>query len=404
VALWNYKPLFDDDDEPIGSLSNLATLHTFTGSLDESWFYLISVAIESRAGPIIPLMLEAMHAVRAGDTETVTNCLQNFAERLDELGVLLGRMYEQCDPHVFYHRIRPFLAGSKNMADAGLPNGVIFDDGTGTSDYVQYSGGSNAQSSIIQFFDLVLGIDHRPTGVKANSSSDFTTAAVPSTTPSTTATTPPPPSPNNFIHEMRRYMPGPHRRFLIRIASVANIRPFVESHAHNVSLTTAFDACLAMLRAFRDRHVQMVSRYIIVKSRETRRPSVTRGVTSPPPSSGTGASMPSAPQQQQQKINLANVAASGAGEERKALKGTGGTALIPFLKQARDETGEPAVGNWARRLLTGSGSGLGSGSGKRSRSEDRQQGQGQGQGHGVQIKGLSGIWTDNGDMGGICHW
>jgi len=389
VALWNYKPLFDDD-EPVGSLSNLATLHTFTGSLDESWFYLISVAIESRAGPIIPLMLEAMHAVRAGDIDTVTDCLQNFAERLDELGVLLGRMYEQCDPHVFYHRIRPFLAGSKNMADAGLPNGVIFDDGTGTSEYVQYSGGSNAQSSVIQFFDLVLGIDHRPTGVKANSS----TSVTPSSTESTTTATPPP-SPNNFIHEMRRYMPGPHRRFLVRIASVANIRPFVESHSQNVSLTTAFDACLAMLRAFRDRHVQMVSRYIIVKSRETRRPSVTRGVTSPPPgSTSTATPPPQAPQQQ--KINLANVAATGAGEERKALKGTGGTALIPFLKQARDETGEPAVGNWARRLLTGSGSGLGSG--KRSRSEDRQQG------HGVQIKGLSGIWTDNGDMGGICHW
>lgn len=347
-------------------------------------------------------MLEAMHAVRAGNIATVTDCLQSFAERLDELGVLLGRMYEQCDPHVFYHRIRPFLAGSKNMADAGLPNGVIFDDGTGNSDYVQYSGGSNAQSSIIQFFDLVLGIDHRPTGVKPNSSSASTSTATDSTTtaalpPTTTIATPPQPapSPNNFIHEMRRYMPGPHRRFLIRIAAVANIRPFVELHSHNASLTTAFDACLAMLRAFRDRHVQMVSRYIIVKSRETRRPSISRGVTSPPPSSTSTA----APPPQQQKINLANVAASGAGEEKKALKGTGGTALIPFLKQARDETGEPAVGNWARRLLTGSGSGLGSG--KRTRSEDRQ---GRGEKEGVQIKGLSGIWTDNGDMGGICHW
>jgi len=128
-----------------------------------------------------------------------------------------------------------------------------------------------------------------------------------------------------------------------------------------------------------------------------------RGVTSPPPSSTSTVAPPGV--EKQQKINLANVAATGAGEEKKALKGTGGTALIPFLKQARDETGEPAVGNWARRLLTGSGSGLGSG--KRSRSEDRQgagQRDGQGQGQGVQIKGLSGIWTDNGDMGGICHW
>jgi indoleamine 2,3-dioxygenase len=35
------------------------------------------------------------------------------------------------------------------------------------------------------------------------------------------------------------------------------------------------------------------------------------------------------------------------------MRGTGGTALIPFLKQARDETGEPAIDEWARKLLMG---------------------------------------------------
>jgi indoleamine 2,3-dioxygenase len=147
-------------------LENLSTLSTFTGSLDESWFYLVSLAIEARAGPIIPMMMDAIAAARHNDSRVVTECLQSFAERLDELGSLLQRMYESCDPHVFYHRIRPFLAGSKNMRDAGLPNGVIFDNGSGRLPYVQYSGGSNAQSSVIQFFDLVLGVEHRPTGQK----------------------------------------------------------------------------------------------------------------------------------------------------------------------------------------------------------------------------------------------
>ncbi|KAK4989765.1 Indoleamine 2,3-dioxygenase, partial [Elasticomyces elasticus] len=168
VVLWNYKPIFDL--EPIDSLANLATLTTFTGSLDESWFYLVSVAIEARGAPLIPLMLHAIQAARNNDSHTVTECLRGFAERLDELGALLIRMHESCNPTVFYERIRPFLAGSKNMADAGLPNGVMFDDGTGEENqhYVQYAGGSNAQSSIIQFFDIVLGIEHRPTGSSAN--------------------------------------------------------------------------------------------------------------------------------------------------------------------------------------------------------------------------------------------
>ena len=58
------------------------------------------------------------------------------------------------------------------MADAGLPDGLIYDDGAGSDVYRQYSGGSNAQSSLIQFFDIILGIEHRPTGEKRVRCSD----------------------------------------------------------------------------------------------------------------------------------------------------------------------------------------------------------------------------------------
>lgn len=292
---------------------------TFTGSLDESWFYLVSVAIEARAGPIVPMMIEAIAAVRRNDSHTVVQALRSFAERLDELGTLLERMYESCDPHVFYHRIRPFLAGSKNMADAGLPEGVMFDDGTGEQPYVQFSGGSNAQSSIIQFFDVVLGVEHRPTGEKRTDTQPSDSGAVQS-------------PPHGFIQDMRRYMPGPHRRFLERMQEVANIREYVNKNRSNRALTTAYDACLAMLRSLRDKHIQLVSRYIIIKSRETR--SHSRSL--------------SPNQAKTQRVNLANTLARTGS---KKLRGTGGTALIPFLKQARDETGEPAIDAWARRLL-----------------------------------------------------
>lgn len=362
--LWNFKALFDD--EPIDNLENLATLTTFTGSLDESWFYLISVAIEARAGPIIPIMLDAIQAVRDKDNRRITANLQSFAERLDELGTVLQRMYENCDPHVFYHRIRPFLAGSKNMTDAGLPNGVLFDDGTNISKYVQYSGGSNAQSSIIQFFDIVLGVEHLPTGSKKTSSSSSDSEGSGSRPP-----------PHNFIHDMRRYMPGPHRRFLRRMEEVANIRDFVESNRGDRGLTTAYDACLAMLRGFRDKHVQMVSRYIIIKSRESR--SDSRSLS---------------PIQAPQRLNLASNKRrdDSDSERRKNLRGTGGTALIPFLKQARDETGEPAIGSWARRLLSN-----GPGAAPLGGVDEHANGQ-------MEIVGLAGIWSVDDSEGGICHW
>lgn len=274
--------------------------------------------MEARAGPTIPLMLDAIAAARKNDVLTVIECLRKFAERLDELGHLLVKMYENCDPHVFYHRIRPFLAGSKNMADAGLPKGVIFDTGSSNDQYVQYGGGSNAQSSLLQFCDIVLGVEHRPTGTKATTADKDGPQA--------------PPSHHNFIHDMRTYMPGPHRCFLEHITSVANIRDYVNNNRSNGALCIAYDACLAMLRALREKHIQMVSRYIIVKSREPNR------------------SLPPTTDVKKRPMNLARASTDvGKVPTRKDLRGTGGTALIPFLKQARDETSEPTIYAQARR-------------------------------------------------------
>lgn len=171
-------------------MENLTSICSFTGTVDESWFYLVSVAIEARGAPTIPLAIEAMHAARNNDSLTVSECLSIFAERILDLRELLGRMYDHCSPQAFYFKIRPFLAGSKNMAGAGLPHGVLFEDGSGKEEYRQYAGGSNAQSSLIQFFDIVLGIQHRPTGVKR------TPAPAPIEAAQGHA---PPPSKHNFI-------------------------------------------------------------------------------------------------------------------------------------------------------------------------------------------------------------
>ncbi|KAI1455555.1 Indoleamine 2,3-dioxygenase [Annulohypoxylon moriforme] len=369
-VLWNFKPLFIDED--IDDLDNIATLLTFTGSLDESWFYLVSVAIEARGGPIIPLMLAAVAAARQGDSATVTRCLRAFAERLDDLGELLRRMHESCNPGFFYRRIRTFLAGSKNMAEAGLPHGVMYDDGSGRSEYVQYSGPSNAQSSLIQFFDIILGIEHRPTGEKPDPSSESEREGrsfVPK---------------HNFIRDMRRYMPGSHARFLNDVGAVANIREFVESRAaSDRPLSIAYDACLAMLRAFRDIHIAIVTRYIILPSRENRARSRSRS-----------------PEVVRNRQNLpTNLATASQNEKHKKVKGTGGTALIPFLKQARDETGEPSVEVWAKKFMSRQTKVSGQNDfflGKEEKAEVLDEP--------LVEHGLAGTWTMNEEYGGICNY
>ncbi|KAM4065914.1 indoleamine 2,3-dioxygenase [Hirsutella rhossiliensis] len=348
VCLWNFKPLFLD--EPIDNLENLATLNTFTGSIDESWFYLVSVAIEARGAPVLSLLLTAMAAARRADSPVLARCLRAFAERLTDLTTLLQRMHESCDPVIFYHRIRPFLAGSKNMAEAGLPRGVLYDDGSGTQTHRQYSGGSNAQSSLIQFFDIALGIHHRPTGDTRDAAADQR---------------------HNFIQDMRKYMPGSHARFLDDVSRVANIRQYVESHPDDSDLCLAYDACLAMLSAFRDKHIAIVTRYIINPSREARARSRSRSRE------------PAA----RKRLNLAT--ASSNPKRDRSQKGTGGTALIPFLKQARDETGEPAVEEWTRRFM------------KRKMGGDHL-GPSAVDKENVDVKGLAWSWTVDDDIGGIC--
>lgn len=161
LNLWNFKTLSSTAD--LTDLDNLRVLNTFTGTKDEEWFYLVSVAIEARGAQAIPHMLRAMDAVRINNSEAVCEALVQLSQTIQNIGAVLRRMYEKCSPDVFYNEIRPFLAGSKTMSAAGLPNGVFYDEGDGKGEWRQYSGGSNAQSSLIQFFDVVLGVEHLPT-------------------------------------------------------------------------------------------------------------------------------------------------------------------------------------------------------------------------------------------------
>lgn len=304
VCLWNWRTLSAESPRE-WDLEHLATQHTYTGSIDESWFYLISVELEKKGGPCIAHGLDALKAIREGNDEKLEEFLQLLAEDIDSMSALLSRMTELCDPHAFYNRLRPFLAGWQNMEASGLPSaGVIY--GSETSPR-KYCGGSNAQSSLIQVLDIFLSVHHRPLGERTPPSL-FSKREGHESPPSTAA--------NNFLIEMRQYMPREHREFLQSLERVANIRDYVLSSGSS-RLMTAYDACLACLRGFRTRHIQIVTRYITIPARESSKSDGSVGL------------------------------ARSSGEV-----GTGGTTLLPFLRQVRDETGDAAAGDWGSRLLT----------------------------------------------------
>lgn len=115
---------------------------------------------------------------------------------------------------------------------------------------------------------------------------------------------------------MRNYMPGPHCNFLEHVESIARIRAYAEQTAAP-EVAEAYNFAVKELESFRDIHIQIVARYIIRPSRQ-RISTGHRGV---------------------------NLAIASAGPDvRKDLHGTGGTELLPFLKQSRDETRAAAVG------------------------------------------------------------
>ncbi|KAI0532473.1 Indoleamine 2,3-dioxygenase [Xylaria digitata] len=299
LNLWN----FTSTGEDFTDLDSLKALHTFSGTEDESWFYVLSVAVEARGASIIPLMLQATDAIKHKDYGTVTHALSNMATCIRQLTQLLDRMSEKCDPMVFYHQIRPFLAGTKSMGAAGLPSGVFYDEGDGRGHWKQLRGGSNGQSSLIQFFDLILGIDHASTGNYKTPTESSKPAK-------------PAPSEPSFHEEVRLYMPGPHRKFLTGVSQLDKIKDFVHSTPTSPAqqrLRQSYQDATEALGDFRQAHMQMVTRYIIVPSRK------------PAPSLSSG-------------VNLATTSLQTNRGSGKELTGTGGTDLIPFLRTTRDDT------------------------------------------------------------------
>lgn len=314
LCLWNWQeimPLGDleeyKDEESF--LNNLKTINTFTGSLDESWFYLVSVYFEYKCAPCIRTGLNAIKYAREDKPEKVTECLKELAESIDYLGSVLMSMEEMCDPHVFYFKLRPYLAGWKNMTSAGLPDGVYY--GEETTPRI-LSGGSNAQSSSIQTLDLLLNVDHTATGEHGNDKNKEAKA-------------------NPFMSEMRKYMPGKHADFLEHLSKVNIIRDYVMKKAsENEDLVLAYDASVAMLKIFRDKHIRIVTRYIVIQAQKER---------------AIGS-------ETNNKKTLRAGLAKADTKKDNVLRGTGGTALLPFLKQCRDETGNTAAGTWGKRILS----------------------------------------------------
>jgi len=99
-------------------------------------------------------------------------------------------------------------------------------------------------------------------------------------------------------------MPRGHREFLSAVEREPNIASFVRLQSHIKSLRSAFTACLMALEKFRNVHIQMVTKYVVIPAKKGR--------------------------QEANQGSTASVSIAGA-------NGTGGTKPVEFLKAVRDD-------------------------------------------------------------------
>lgn len=234
IVLYNWRRL--DPAKPI-QMDNLATLCQFHGGLDESWFYLITVEIEQVGAKAIPLLLEVINQVEQEDYTAAANTLEQALEPLQAITKVLERMYENCDPHIFYLRVRPFLASFEKIEYRGtnLP-------------LQSYHGGSAAQSSLLQFFDAALGIQYEQKATK------------------------------DYLRLMRDYMPYKHAAFL----NLIDQKSTIAEHVHKDDrLAQVYKAAVEALVQFRNEHLKIVALYIIKQASKNNSSAKGTGGTNP---------------------------------------------------------------------------------------------------------------------------
>jgi indoleamine 2,3-dioxygenase len=269
--------------------------------------------------PALTSILEAQKAISSNNPDLVLKALTIASNSIKKMVDVLPRMYEKNDPHIFWHRVRPYNAGSKN--NINYPNGIFYEGVTDVDEFIvdheapdgmkgtwrKYAGASAGQSPLVHALDIGFGIEHGPMKPSPTSPQDHLMESSSPTSPqdhlmeSSSPTKRP-----NPMHEMRSYLPNKCQEFLHAIGCAPSIREYLQSRSNDktfVPIIEMFNECIMGLKAFRDAHIKLTSVYII--------------------------------SQQNKELGGKSV-------------GTGGTELIPFLKQVRQETTNSLISDYKK--------------------------------------------------------
>ena len=214
-----------DPDESI-SLENVGLINNFLGGVDEDWFVTIHVCIENAAADAIAACAEISMLETDAPEDKSIQLLKRIIISMKKVNEIFARMPEKCDPYIYYHRVRPFIFGTKDNPD--LKNGLIY-KGEFDNQPQFFRGETGAQSSIIPSLDGALQITHTKDHLR------------------------------HYLNEMRDYMPPKHRDFMEVLEKNSQVKKIINGSA---KLTSLYNDCLEEIRAFRAMHLEYAGTYI----------------------------------------------------------------------------------------------------------------------------------------------
>jgi len=219
------------------SLDNIYMLQKFAGGTDEAWFVLVHVAIEARAGDILALFGPLLDAAAGGDAERVRTLLERIVAIWTEIHAIFRRMPEQCDPYIYFRRVRPYIHGWKD--NPALAGGVVYEGVERFAGRPQaFRGQTGSQSSIVPAMDALLGVGHAADPLRA------------------------------YLDELHIYRPIAHRRFIDDVRATSELRAFVSSHGGK-GLVDAYNAAVRAVADFRTLHLEYAASYIAQQHRRS---------------------------------------------------------------------------------------------------------------------------------------
>lgn len=219
------------------SLDNLYMIQKFAAGTDEAWFVLVHVAIEARAGAAQACFAPLIEAAANSDADKAESLLGEIVTIWAAINAIFDRMPEQCDPYIYFRRVRPYIHGWKD--NPALGSGVVYQGVERFGDAPQaFRGQTGSQSSIIPSMDALLGIGHAADPLRA------------------------------YLDELHIYRPPGHRKFIDDVRAESRVRPFVKQ-VDRKNLTEAYNAVVQAVADFRSRHLEYAASYIHKQSRKS---------------------------------------------------------------------------------------------------------------------------------------